>query len=150
MPAPRFTRFRPSSESASRIKANLPRLNTSVEIRLRSSLWALGLRFRLHVRALPGNPDIVLRRHRAVIFVDGDFWHGRRWRLRRERLEHGSNSEYWIAKIEDNIRRDRAVTRRLRQAGWRVIRVWESDIKRDAGAVAARVMRLLEPEVDRP
>jgi DNA mismatch endonuclease (patch repair protein) len=147
MPTPRFTRFRPSSESASRIKASLPRLNTSAEIALRSSLWALGLRFRLHLRTLPGNPDIVLPRHRAVIFVDGDFWHGRHWTSRRERLERGSNPEYWVAKLADNIRRDRAVTRRLRRAGWRVIRVWESDIKRDAGAVATRIMRLLTAKV---
>jgi DNA mismatch endonuclease (patch repair protein) len=102
------------------------------------------------VRTLPGNPDIVLPRHRAVIFVDGDFWHGRRWSLRRERLAQGSNSEYWIAKIENNIRRDRNVTRKLRLAGWRVIRVWESDIKRDAAAVATRVRRLLATKMVPP
>ncbi len=143
MSAPRFTHFRPSSESASRIKANLPRLNTSAEIALRSRLWAAGLRFRLHARTLTGNPDIVLPRYRAVIFVDGDFWHGRRWSSRRKRLERGSNPEYWIAKIENNIRRDRAVTRKLRRAGWCVIRVWESDIKRDADTAATRVMHIL-------
>jgi DNA mismatch endonuclease (patch repair protein) len=143
MTAPRFSSFRPSSESASRIKASLPRQNTSPEITLRRKLWALGLRYRLHVRALPGNPDIVLPRYRAVIFVDGDFWHGRRWTSRRKRLERGSNPEYWIAKLANNIRRDRAVTRRLRRAGWRVIRVWESDITLDPGTVVTQIIRVL-------
>lgn len=148
MPAPRFTAFRSSSESASRIKARLPRLNTSPEVTLRSRLWALGLRFRIHVRALPGNPDIVLPRYRTVVFVDGDFWHGRRWQSRRARLARGSNSVYWIAKIEANIARDRAVTTELRRAGWRVIRVWESDIRTDADAVATKIVRAVRGSLD--
>ena len=138
MPTPRFTRFRPSSASASRIKADLPRLNTSPETALRSSLWALGLRFRLHVRTLPGNPDIVLPRHRAVIFVDGDFWHGRAWF--EKRVAPATNSDFWIAKFERNHRRDRVVDLTLRKNGWSVLRLWGSEVKRAplAGALKVR------------
>ena len=150
MAAPRFIGFRPSTESASRIKARLPRLNTSAEIALRKCLWALGLRFRIHARSLPGKPDIVLPRFRTVIFVDGDFWHGRRWRSRRAQLARGSNPVYWIAKIEANIARDRRNTATLRRAGWQVIRVWESDFHGDTEAVTTRVARLLNLETDAP
>jgi DNA mismatch endonuclease (patch repair protein) len=95
------------------------------------------------VSELPGKPDIVMVRRRIVIFVDGDFWHGRRWSQRKIRLAKGSNSSYWLAKIESNILRDRTVRRRLHHAGWHVVRVWESDIRRDAAGVAGRISKLV-------
>jgi len=77
---------------------------------------------------LPGKPDIILRKARIVVFVDGDFWHGRHWKQRRAKLARGSNAAYWIPKIEANIARDRRVTRALRKDGWIVLRFWETDL----------------------
>jgi DNA mismatch endonuclease (patch repair protein) len=79
-----------------------------------------------------------------VIFVDGDFWHGRNWEVRRAKLAVGSNAEYWVSKIERTRQRDRWVTAHLRRLGWRVIRVWESDIRRDEGEVARRLLDRIE------
>lgn len=96
---------------------------------------------------MPGNPDIIFRRRRAVIFVDGDFWHGRRWPARRARLLQGSNADYWIAKIEGNRKRDQLRSRELRRLGWLVIRVWESDVRRDARAVAKAILDQMERDL---
>jgi DNA mismatch endonuclease (patch repair protein) len=109
---------------------------------LRRALWGLGLRYRLYQSDLPGNPDVVLRRHRLAVFVDGDFWHGRDWERRRERLRSGSNADYWIAKIAYNRDRDRRNDALLRELGWRVLRLWETDVLSDPKAAASRVRAL--------
>lgn len=91
---------------------------------------------------LPGKPDIALVRQRVAIFCDGDFWHGRRWAERRKKLARGANARYWIPKIEKNIQRDRAITRLLRRLGWKVVRVWESDVARNPEMIACRIASL--------
>jgi len=78
---------------------------------------------------LPGKPDIVFRRARVAVFVDGDFWHGRDWKRRKRRLELGANSAYWVKKISSNRARDRRHSGALRRLGWRVVRFWESEMK---------------------
>lgn len=107
--------------------------DTRPELKLRRALWNQGLRYRIHRTDLPGTPDIVFSSRRVVIFVDGDFWHGRQWRLRGlatldEQFSKSANSAYWVAKIRRNISRDRRVTRSLKRMGWRVIRCWESEL----------------------
>jgi DNA mismatch endonuclease (patch repair protein) len=94
----------------------------------------------LHDRHLAGRPDILLVRQRTAIFCDGDFWHGRQWAKRRQKLVRGSNGNYWVEKIAGNIRRARKVNRVLRQLNWDVIRVWESDIADDPERVADEIM----------
>jgi len=136
---PRFTNFNSSSESASRIKQRSRSRDTKPELLLRKELWRRGLRYRLHRSDLPGKPDVVFRQARVVVFCDGDFWHGRRWEQRREKLARGANALYWTAKIAANVVRDRRNTRALKLAGWTVIRLWETDILRDVGRAAARV-----------
>jgi G:T-mismatch repair DNA endonuclease (very short patch repair protein) len=88
-----------------------------------------------------------------VVFCDGDFWHGRNWQRQRDRLLRGTNGAYWIAKIEANIERDKSVTTRLQNAGWRVIRVWETEVKEDRAAVASSIadaVRVVESETKVP
>ena len=138
---PRYSSFKPASETASRIKQRNRSRNTKAEVLLRKELWRRGLRYRLHAADLPGKPDIVFRRARVVVFCDGDFWHGRRWRERMEKLARGSNAAYWTAKIAANMARDRRTTRRLRAAGWIVVRLWETDVLGDVARVARRVER---------
>jgi DNA mismatch endonuclease (patch repair protein) len=103
--------------------------NSKIEIKFRKALWNLGLRYRKNVRSLPGIPDIVLRKYHLVIFVDGAFWHGYQWDIRREQIQ--SNREFWIAKIERNIQHDKEVNQQLMDSGWHVKRFWEHEIKKE-------------------
>lgn len=119
--------------------------DTSPELALRRRLWRRGLRYRLHSKNLPGKPDIVFPRPRVAIFVDGDFWHGNQWRIRGlssldEQFADSPNAAYWVRKIGRNAVRDGDVTLRLEYDGWRVIRLWESDLKRDMDACVRQVL----------
>lgn len=101
--------------------------NTKPEILVRRTLHSLGYRFRLHVRNLPGTPDIVLPKYRMVIQVKGCFWHGHNCRGGRKPK---SNLEYWIPKLESNSQRDKQNERRLRRLGWSVYTVWECQLRK--------------------
>jgi DNA mismatch endonuclease (patch repair protein) len=83
---------------------------------------------------------LVFSDKRVAVFCDGDFWHGRGWSKRRAKLLRGSNSSYWISKIEGNIARDRRNRRRLRKLGWKVLRFWEFEINRDANRVVNQIL----------
>lgn len=100
--------------------------NTKPEMIVRRGLHALGFRFRLHRRDLPGNPDVVLPRYRAAVFVHGCFWHGHdcalfKWPKTEE--------AFWREKITGNRERDTAVRVELRSRGWRVLDIWECSIR---------------------
>jgi DNA mismatch endonuclease (patch repair protein) len=110
--------------------------DTSIEVLVRSRLHRKGLRFRKHLLGLPGRPDIVFKSARLVVFIDGDFWHGYRFSKWKEKL-----SPKWRAKIELNKKRDARVHRRLRRQGWRVIRVWENQVKSDLEQVVEKIVR---------
>src|SRR5258708_3184714 len=115
--------------------------DTRPEILVRSILHRLGFRFRLHTKDLPGRPDIVLRKFRSIVFVHGCFWH--RHIGCKQCYSPKSNSAFWQAKFEGNIERDRRSTAALRAAGWRVIIVWECELK-NLPKLASRLRRLLE------
>ena len=118
-------------EQRSRCMAAIKGKDTKPEMIVRKYLFSRGLRFRVQVRKLPGTPDIVLPKYKTVIFVNGCFWHGhdgcKYFRLPK------SNIEFWEKKIERNIARDVRNEADLKALGWRVIRVWECDIKKVAG-----------------
>ena len=99
----------------------------------------MGLRFRKNVRDLPGKPDIVFPTRKVAVFCDGDFWHGRKWRSRRRKLQRGPNSQYWVKKISTNIARDRKHDRQLRRLGWAVLRFWETEILDDPTKAATEI-----------
>jgi len=110
--------------------------NTTPEMRLRRTLHARGLRFRLHRRDLPGSPDLVLARFGAAIFVHGCFWH--RHPGCRHATAPATRTEYWAPKFAGNVARDRAAIDALRARGWRVGVVWECALRaRAAPATAA-------------
>lgn len=100
--------------------------DTKPEMLLRRGLHAMGLRYRLHVRDLPGRPDLVFPRHRAVILVHGCFWHGHDCPLFRL---PATRPEFWAAKIAGNRTRDQRTAGALHAAGWRVLTVWECCLK---------------------
>lgn len=82
---------------------------------------------------------MVFRAARLCVFCDGDFWHGRNWPTLRRQLEQRHNSAYWVEKIDSNRRRDRRLTKLLEASGWRVLRVWETDILKDVSAAGRSV-----------
>jgi DNA mismatch endonuclease, patch repair protein len=112
-----------------RIMAANRSVDTSPEKEVRQALFRNGLRFRINVKALPGKPDIVLPKYKAVIFVHGCFWHGHRCR-RNPRAK--SNIEFWSGKIRKNKVRDRMVYKTLAATGWRVMVVWECAVRRQS------------------
>ena len=117
-----------------KIMASIKSKDTEPELLVRQALWKRGLRYRVNVRTLPGKPDIVFTRAKIAIFCDGDFWHGHNWAVRgMASLEEELNSysEFWRSKILSNIERDSKNTLALTEAGWIVIRLWESDIRKD-------------------
>lgn len=144
IPSPSFHGFKPASEASSRAKRANPARNTQPELLLRRALRKLGFRYRINGRSLAGKPDVVFREAKVVVFCDGDFWHGRYWAHLREELARRANADYWIPKIAANRARDRLCRHALRRAGWRVLRVWETDLKRNPDAIARRIVRIVE------
>lgn len=115
--------------------------NTQPEILLRKRLWKIGVRYRKNDPRLPGRPDIVISRCRIAIFVDGDFFHGRDMEKLSRQIK--SNREYWIPKILRNRERDKEINDLLTEAGWLVLRFWESQIKKDLDGVVNEICSYL-------
>jgi DNA mismatch endonuclease, patch repair protein len=113
-------------EQRHRCMANVKSRNTKPEIVLRKALFSRGLRYRLHVKRLPGTPDLVFPKYRAVLFVHGCFWHGHGCRLF---VVPATNREFWVQKIDGNRSRDEQAIRALRGMGWRVMTVWECAVR---------------------
>lgn len=141
--APSFAGRQPANALASAIKRRNRKLGTKAELALRRALWRRGLRYRVSHKGLPGTPDLVFSRQRIAVFVDGDFWHGRNWEQRRERLRSGNNAAYWLAKIAYNRERDRRNNSLLADLGWRVVRFWETDVLRDPERAAGKISSLI-------
>jgi DNA mismatch endonuclease (patch repair protein) len=102
-------------------------IDTKPEIKVRRHLHSLGFRYRKNVKELPGKPDIVLPKHRCVIFVHGCFWHGHPNCRRADLPER--NKEFWKEKISKTILRDREKEKQLKVLGWRVLTVWQCEIR---------------------
>lgn len=116
-----------SKSIRSRIMSRVRQNNTKPEIKVRSILHNLGYRFRLHRKDLPGTPDIVLPKYNTVIFVHGCFWHQHKECSRSRRPT--SNTDYWNNKLDKNIKRDINNTEILKDVGWKVLTVWECELK---------------------
>ena len=108
--------------------------NTKPEIIVRKGLWKRGFRYRLNYKRLPGHPDIVLRKYRTCIFVNGCFWHGHF--LEIDKMENTvcckipmTNHDFWVAKIRRNKERDKEKQRKLAEMGWHCITIWECELK---------------------
>lgn len=114
--------------------------DTRPEMTIRKGLHAAGFRYRLHDRRLPGKPDLVFPKHRAVVFVHGCFWHGHDCHLFRL---PATRSDFWRGKIEGNVERDRLVSGQLREQGWRIATVWECALKGKARMPIEDVLRRL-------
>jgi DNA mismatch endonuclease, patch repair protein len=139
-----FQGLRSASGKASvAARGSSKKTGTRCELLLRQALWAKGCRYRKNVKDLPGCPDIVFLGARVAIFCDGEFWHGREWEARRQKLGRGHNPAYWLGKIQRNIERDWQNTQELLERGWTVLHVWESEIRSDPERVAREVLAIL-------
>lgn len=117
--------------------------DTRPEMLVRRELHRLGFRFRLHDPRLPGKPDLVLRKHSAVIFVHGCYWH--RHEGCRYATTPATRREFWLTKFEANVQRDRREQESLRAAGWRVFVVWECALRRN---IESAIVRLVDALTD--
>lgn len=114
-----------SSKKRSEIMRRIKSSNTSFEEKFRKSLWAKGLRYRKNVKGMVGKPDLYFASKKLVVFLDSCFWHGCKKHCRMP----NSNVEYWEKKIDRNKKRDRDVTKYYKKNGFKIIRIWEHDLK---------------------
>lgn len=112
--------------------------NTKPELALRKALWRLGVRYRLSSSTV-GKPDLILVKWRAVVFVDGCFWHVCPKHIKWPR----TNAEFWEKKLAANVARDKAITKALQRDGWLVLRIWEHDVRSDVEKCAAKIYKKL-------
>ena len=140
--------YRPRApEQTSHLMERVRSSDTFAERLLRSHLHRMGLRYRKNVKTVFGRPDVAFCGLRVAVFVDGDYWHGRI--LQQSGLQalneslKTSNRAFWVRKIQQNVARDNLVNGELGRAGWSVVRVWETDVKRNPALVAARIFELV-------
>ncbi len=134
-----------SKEKRSEIMSLIRSSSTKPEIALRkivsAKFYPQGYRYRINYRKIRGTPDIAFVSSKIAIFVDGNFWHGYNFSKTRHKL----SEEYWLPKIQSNIKRDRKVNRDLKKQGWKVIRFWEHQVKKDPELVISRISEILSP-----
>ena len=131
-----------TKDERSRIMAKIGGKDSAIEMRVRRLLFSLGYRYRLHVAALLGKPDIVFPGRRKAIFVHGCFWHGHEGCKRATVPEQ--NAEFWQRKIERNVARDETVQRQLIGAGWGVLVVWGCEVRANSDDLSNRLRQFLE------
>lgn len=117
-----------SKEKRSEIMSHVTGKETKPEIIVRKYLFARGLRYRKNVKRLPGTPDIVFSKYKTAVFVNGCFWHGHK-DCKHSHLP-STNLEYWEKKIADNLERDERKKRELEKLGYRVLAVWQCQLKK--------------------
>jgi len=122
-------------EKRSWIMSRIRGTNTKIDLSMEEILSGIGCRFEKYPKMF-GNPDFAIPGKRIAVFCDGDFWHGYRYGEKKRPAK-----KFWRDKIERNMRRDAAVSRRLRRDGWSVLRFWEHDIEKDREKCARRIRR---------
>ena len=112
------------------------------EAMLAKELWHRGHRYRLNYKKVPGSPDIAMTKYNIAVFVDGEFWHGKDWNIKKDKLKR--NKEYWKEKIEENIARDTRVDAELRQLGWIPLHFWSKQVLGSVEACADEIEEIIE------
>ncbi len=117
--------------------------NTGLEKVVFRYLRCQKIYFQTHYKRAPGSPDIALPRKKKAVLIDSDFWHGWKFEETRKRLKKTKNSTFWINKIENNIKRDKKNRAALRKQGWKILRVWEHQLKQRPDATLEKIHEFL-------
>lgn len=134
-------RDRFSVRKRSEIMSHIRSRYTTLDMRMRRLLMDSGYQFKMYPR-LYGHPDFLVAGELAV-FCDSSFWHGRNWALLKRQLQRGANATYWVKHIEQNKRRDHDVSKKLRLAGYKVLRFWDRDILKKPESCLSRIEKAL-------
>ena len=132
-------------KTAEQISNNMRRVrnkDSEIEKLLRQELWSRGIRYRKNVRRIYGNPDIAFIGLKIAVFCDSEFWHGYNWEIRKNDFK--TNQDFWIPKIERNIKRDQEVNAYLSSEGWIVLRFWGKEIKNETGRCADLIEKTIK------
>lgn len=112
-------------------------VGSKAEVILAKSLFAKGYRYRKNNNSVLGKPDLTFKKIKLAIFVDGEFWHGKDWEIRKKNLK--TNQEYWIPKIERNMQRDIEVNLKLSERGWRILRFWSREVEKNLDTCISQI-----------
>lgn len=126
----------------SKIMSKIRGKNTKPELAFRKALWAAGYRYRIDYKKLIGKPDILLKKYKTAIFIDGEFWHGYNWQERKTKIK--TNREFWIPKIERNMQRDHEVNLELKRLSYTVFRFWEKEVHKNLDDCLQKVLTHLK------
>ena len=116
--------------------------NTRIELLLSKKLFALGYRYRRNDKSVFGTPDISIKKYKIAVFCDSEYFHGKDWINTKGRIQ--SNSEFWHKKIESNMKRDKVVNETLLKNGWKVLRFWGEDIKKNTDFCISQIVAAIE------
>ena len=125
---------------------SLSHKKSKVESVLAKALWHKGFRYRLNYKKLPGTPDIAITKYKIAIFVDGEFWHGKNFEKNKTKLKN--NRDYWIEKIEENIKRDIKNDTLLQQKGWIPVHFWSKDVIKGVNSCISIIEDFIKLEED--
>lgn len=129
-----------TKKKRSEIMSKIRSKNTKAEIIVFRELKRRGIYFQKHYNKALGKPDISLPRKKKAVFIDGDFWHGYKFKKQKNRLP----KKYWRAKIESNIRRDHSNRAKLRRASWQTLRVWEHEVFKNFDDIINKIIKFLK------
>ena len=127
----------------SKIAKKIKSFNTKIELKLGQALWSNGMRYRKQCKDVFGKPDFCFKSKKIAIFCDSEYFHGKDWETQKHRIK--TNTEFWHKKIEGNIERDKIVNETLLKNGWKVIRFWGEDIKKNLEICLLQI----ETEIDK-
>jgi DNA mismatch endonuclease (patch repair protein) len=129
-----------SKEKRSEVMSKIRGKDTRIEIMLRKAIWKEGFRYRKNVSGQFGKPDMMFKRYRTVVFVDSCFWHG----CKKHFKQPATRVDFWKLKIERNKKRDKEVNLFYRRSGWKVIRIWEHELKKNPIRTIQKLLNVLK------
>jgi DNA mismatch endonuclease (patch repair protein) len=116
--------------------------NTKMEVVLAKAIWAKGYHYRKNDKTVFGKPDLTFKKFKIAVFVDSEYFHGKDWNISKKRIK--TNRKFWWNKIETNIKRDFDVNRKLKEEGWKILRFWSQDVKKNLVNCTRKIERVIE------